>query len=63
MCGCDKAGLPYSRNTMSPLPAGTGDDAFIENWFGQTRIRFGDTIMPVDVGGPNEMTSAFTQAD
>jgi hypothetical protein len=65
--GCDTAGLPYTRDTMSALPAGTGDDAFIENWYGQGNetffIRFGDDIMRVDVTTPDQKMPAFTQAD
>jgi hypothetical protein len=65
--GCDQAGLRYSQDTMSALPAGTGDDAFIENWYGQGAetffIRFGDSIMRVDVTTANHEMPAFTQAD
>jgi len=65
--GCDTAAYRFSLDTMSPVPAGTGDDAFIENWYGQDRatifIRFGDDIMRVDVSASAPNQHAFTQAD
>ncbi|MBS2536270.1 hypothetical protein KGQ20_26245 [Catenulispora sp. NF23] len=65
--GCDVAGLPYSKDTMSPLPAGTGDDAFVENWYGQGSetffVRFGDQILRVDVKTADQKMPGFTQAD
>lgn len=65
--GCDTAAYRFSLDTMSPVPAGTGDDAFIENWYGQDRvtifIRFGDDIMRVDVSASAQNQHAFTQAD
>ncbi|WP_194914359.1 hypothetical protein [Catenulispora rubra] len=65
--GCDTAAYHFSLDTMSPVPAGTGDDAFIENWYGQDRatifIRFGDDIMRVDVSASAQNQHAFTQAD
>jgi hypothetical protein len=68
--GCDQgqAGeLKYSQDTMSPLPAGTGDDAFIEHWVGQGNetifIRFGDGIFRLDVSTPDHKMPTFTSAD
>ncbi|WP_194926092.1 hypothetical protein [Catenulispora pinisilvae] len=65
--GCDVDGLPYSKDTMSPLPAGTGDDAFVENWYGQGNetffVRFGDQVLRVDVKTADQKMPAFTQAD
>ncbi|MEY9854959.1 hypothetical protein ABH935_000558 [Catenulispora sp. GAS73] len=65
--GCDTAGNAYSRDTLSLLPTGTGDDAFIENWYGQGRqtiyIRFGDDILRVDLSAMDPNRPAFSQAD
>jgi hypothetical protein len=68
--GCDQgqaAELKYSQDTMSPLPSGTGDDAFIEHWVGQGSetifIRFGDGIFRLDVTTPDHKMPAFTAAD
>jgi hypothetical protein len=68
--GCDQGDqkqLKYSQDTMTPLPGGIGDDAFVENWVGQNTetlfVRFGDDILRLDVATPNQTMPAFTQAD
>lgn len=65
--GCDIAGLPYSKDTMTPLPAGTGDEGFVEDWYGQHSetffIRFGDVIMRLDITTADQKMPAFTSAD
>lgn len=65
--GCDLTDRPYSRDTMTPVPAGTGDEAFIENWYGQgdetLYIRVGDDIVQVGVTTVGHQMPAFTQAD
>ncbi len=48
----------YAKDTQKalPLPAGTGDEAFVENWVGGGAyviwIRFGDTIVRLDINQP-----------
>jgi hypothetical protein len=68
--GCDQGDqkqLKYTQDTMTPLPGGIGDDAFIENWVGLDDetifIRFGDDILRLDVNKPDHTMPAFTQAD
>jgi hypothetical protein len=68
--GCDQGDqkqLKYSQDTMTPLPSGIGDDAFIENWVGQGTetffVRFGDDVLRLDLVTPDRTMPAFTQAD
>lgn len=65
--GCDLPLRPDSHDTTSPLPAGLGDDAFVEYRSGQANatayIRFGDDILEVEVITTGANKPAFTQAD
>jgi len=51
--GCDQQSSRYSKDTAKDLPAGIGDEAFVENGVGAGVItvwmRFGDTIVRIDV--------------
>ena len=51
--GCDQHGALFSKDTARDLPAGIGDEAFVENGVGAGAVtvwmRFGDTILRIDV--------------
>jgi hypothetical protein len=51
--GCDQHGSLYSKDTAKDLPAGIGDEAFVENGVGTGAVtvwtRFGDTVLRVDI--------------
>jgi hypothetical protein len=51
--GCDQNGLAYSKDKVKALPAGIGDEAFVENGVGTGAVtvwtRFGDTILRIDI--------------
>ncbi|WP_194913688.1 hypothetical protein [Catenulispora rubra] len=51
--GCDQHGSLYSKDTVKDLPKGIGDEAFVENGVGTGTVtvwmRFGDTILRVDI--------------
>ncbi|MEY9928629.1 hypothetical protein ABH926_003268 [Catenulispora sp. GP43] len=66
--GCDQSSQLYSKDTVTDLPAGIGDEAFIENGVGTDAVtvwmRFGDTILRVDVtGGQAAMPDLSSPAD
>ncbi|GAA2002561.1 hypothetical protein [Catenulispora subtropica] len=65
--GCDQGTLKYSQDTMTALPGGIGDDAFIENWVGQDSetifVRFGDAVLRLDVTTADHSMPKFTAQD
>ena len=66
--GCDNGGQLYSKDSLTDLPAGIADEAFIENGVGTNAItvwmRFGDTILRIDVTtGQTAMPDLSSPAD
>lgn len=51
--GCDQQTAHFSKDTAKDLPAGIGDEAFVENSVGSGAVtvwmRFGDTIVRIDI--------------
>jgi hypothetical protein len=65
--GCDQHGALYSKDTVKDLPAGLGDEAFVENGVGTGAVtvwmRFGDTILRVDITQGQAMPDLSAPAD
>jgi hypothetical protein len=65
--GCDQAGTRYSQDSAKDLPAGIGDEAFVENGVGTRAVtvwmRFGDTILRIDVTQGQAMPDLSATAD
>ncbi|MEY9855430.1 hypothetical protein ABH935_001034 [Catenulispora sp. GAS73] len=65
--GCDQHGSLYSKDTAKDLPKGIGDEAFVETGVGTgavtTWMRFGDTILRIDVTQGQAMPDLSAPAD
>ena len=65
--GCDQHVSLYSKDTAKDLPAGIGDQAFVENGVGTGAVtvwmRFGDTILRLDVMQDHAMPDLSAPAD
>ncbi|MEZ0110158.1 hypothetical protein ABH920_004173 [Catenulispora sp. EB89] len=65
--GCDQHGALYSKDTTQDLPKGIGDEAFVENGVGTGAVtvwmRFGDTILRVDITQGQAMPDLSAPAD
>ncbi|NUR62568.1 MAG: hypothetical protein HOV87_28515 [Catenulispora sp.] len=65
--GCDQQAQLYSKDTAKNLPTGIGDEAFVENGVGTGAVtvwmRFGDTILRVDVTHSGSMPDLSAPAD
>lgn len=64
--GCDQQSSLYSKDTAKDLPAGIGDEAFLENGVGTGAVtvwmRFGDTVVRIDVT-QNQVTQGPSMPD
>lgn len=64
--GCDQQSSLYSKDTAKDLPAGIGDEAFLENGVGAGAVtvwmRFGDTVVRIDVT-QNQLTQGPAMPD
>jgi hypothetical protein len=65
--GCDSGGQLYSKDSLTDLPAGIADEAFIENGVGPDAVtvwmRFGDTILRIDISQGQAMPDLSSPAD